>query len=46
MVTLPKGKSSAAQSKIAEIVREAKKSGVVRKAIEQLGLKGVRAAPD
>jgi polar amino acid transport system substrate-binding protein len=46
MVTLPKGKSSAAQSKIAEIVKEAKKSGVVRKAIEQLGVKGVRAAPD
>ena len=46
MVTLPKGKSSASQSKIVEIVREAKKSGVVRKAIEQLSLKGVRAAPD
>lgn len=46
MATLPKGKSSTAQSKIVEIVREAKKSGVVRKAIEQLGLKGVRVAPD
>ena len=46
MVTLPKGKSSAAQSKLAEIVKEAKKTDVVRKAIEQLGLKGVRAAPD
>ena len=46
MVTLPKGKSSTSQSKIVEIVREAKKSGVVRKAIEQLSLKGVRAAPD
>lgn len=46
MVTLPKGKSSAGQSKLVEIVKEAKKTGVVRKAIEQLGLQGVRAAPD
>jgi len=46
LVALPKGKSSAAQSKLAEIVKEAKKTGVVRKAIEQLGVKGVRAAPD
>ena len=46
MVTLPKGKSSAAQSKISEIVIEAKKTGVVQKAIERLGLQGVRAAPD
>ena len=46
MVTLPKGKSSAAQSKISEIVMEAKKTGVVRKAVERLGLQGVRAAPD
>jgi polar amino acid transport system substrate-binding protein len=46
MATLPKGKSSAAQSKIVEIVKEAKRTGVVRKAIEQLGLKGVRAAPE
>ncbi len=46
MVALPKGKSSAAQSRLAEIVKEAKKTGVVRKAIEQLGMTGVRAAPD
>jgi ABC-type amino acid transport substrate-binding protein len=46
MVTLPKGKSSTAQSKVADIVKEAKKSGVVHKAIEKLGLQGVRAAPD
>ena len=46
MATLPKGKSAAAQSKIVEIVKEAKKTGVVRKAIEQTGMKGVRAAPD
>ena len=46
MVILAKGKSPAAQSKIAEVVKEAKKAGVVRKSIEQLGLKGVRAAPE
>lgn len=46
MVILPKGRSSAAQDKVSEIVKDAKKTGVVRKAIEQLGLKGVRAAPD
>jgi polar amino acid transport system substrate-binding protein len=46
MVTLPKGKSSAAQSKVAEIVKEAKRDGMVRKAIEQLSLQGVQAAPD
>jgi polar amino acid transport system substrate-binding protein len=46
MVILPKGRSSEAQSKLFEIVKEAKKTGVVRKAVEQLGLKGVRAAPD
>jgi polar amino acid transport system substrate-binding protein len=44
-VALPKGRSSAAQAKLTEIVNEAKKSGVVRKAIEQTGVKGVRAAP-
>jgi hypothetical protein len=45
-VALPKGRSSAAQAKLAEIVNEAKKTGVVRKAIEQVGMKGVRVAPD
>ena len=43
---LPKGRSSAAQAKLAEIVNEAKKTGVVRKAIEQAGMEGVRVAPD
>ena len=43
---LPKGRSSAAQSKLAEFVNEAKAAGVVRKAIEQAGLRGVRVAPD
>jgi polar amino acid transport system substrate-binding protein len=45
MVILPKGSSSAARAKIAEIVSEAKKAGIVTKAIEQVGVKGVRAAP-
>jgi polar amino acid transport system substrate-binding protein len=45
MVTLPKGRSSDARSKIIEIVNEAKKTGMVRKALEQPGLTGVRAAP-
>jgi polar amino acid transport system substrate-binding protein len=45
MVILPKGRSAAAQAKIREIVNEAKKAGVVRKALEQTGTKGVRAAP-
>jgi len=45
-VALPKGRSSAAQAKLAEIVSEAKKTGVVRKAIEQPGMRGVRVAPD
>lgn len=46
-VALPKGRSSAAQGKLAEIVNEAKRTGVVAKAIEQAGFKGVvRVAPD
>ena len=45
-VALPKGRSSAAQGKIAEIVNEAKRTGVVQKAIEEAGLKGVRVAPN
>jgi polar amino acid transport system substrate-binding protein len=45
MVALPKGRSSAAQSKIVEIVNEAKKTGVVQKALGQTGMRGVRAAP-
>jgi polar amino acid transport system substrate-binding protein len=46
MVILPKGRSSAAQAKLAEIVNEAKRTGVVRTAIEQTGMRGVRVAPD
>lgn len=45
-VALPKGRSSAAQAKLAEIVNEAKRTGIVQKAIEEAGLKGVRVAPD
>ena len=45
-VALPKGRSSAAQAKLAEIVNEAKRTGVVQKAIEGAGLRGVRVAPD
>ena len=45
-VALPKGRSSAARSKFAEIVNEAKRTGIVQKAIEQAGLRGVRVAPD
>jgi hypothetical protein len=46
-VALPKGRSAAARAKLAEIVGDAKRTGIVQKAIEQAGLKsGVRVAPD
>lgn len=45
-VAFPKGRSSAVQGKLAEIVNEAKRTGVVRKAIEQAGLRGLQVAPD
>jgi polar amino acid transport system substrate-binding protein len=45
-VALPKGRSSAAQGKLVEIVNEAKTTGIVQKAIEQAGLRGVRVAPN
>lgn len=46
-IALPKGRSAAAQARLAEIVNEAKQTGVVQKAIEQAGLRnGVRVAPD
>lgn len=45
MVILPKGRSSGARAKVVEIIDQAKKTGVVRKALEQTGVKGVRAAP-
>ena len=45
-VSLPKGRSAAAQSKLAEIVNEAKRTGVVQGAIDRAGFKGVRVAPE
>ena len=45
-VSLPKERSVAAQDKLAEIVNEAKRTGVVLRAIEKAGFKGVRVAPD
>jgi polar amino acid transport system substrate-binding protein len=44
MVILPKGRSSATHAKVVEIVNEAKKTGVIRKALEKTGVRGVRAA--
>jgi polar amino acid transport system substrate-binding protein len=41
---LPKGRSAAAQALLAMLVDEAKQSGVVQKAIEAKGLKGVNVA--
>jgi polar amino acid transport system substrate-binding protein len=45
-IAIPKGRSAAAQGKLAEIVNEAKATGLVQKAIEQAGLRGVRVAPN
>ena len=45
-VAIPKGRSSAAQSKLRQIVNDAKAAGIVQKAIEKSGLKGVRVAPE
>jgi polar amino acid transport system substrate-binding protein len=45
-VATPKGRSPAAQSKLADIVNEAKRAGVVQRAIDGAGLKGVHVAPD
>jgi len=44
MVIVPKDRSSASQAKIVEIVNEAKKNGVLEKALKETGVKGVRAA--
>ena len=43
---LPTGKSSAVQAKFAELATEAKRTGVVQKAIEKRRLKGCRVAPE
>ena len=45
-VALPKGRSSEAQAKIAEIVSEAKRIGIVEGVIEAAGLNGVHVAPN
>jgi len=44
--SLPKGRSLAARHRLAEIVDEAKQTGVVQKAIDRAGFKGVRVAAD
>ena len=45
-VALPKSRSAAARAKLEEILAEAKRTGVIQKAIEQAGLgDGVRVAP-
>jgi hypothetical protein len=44
---LPKGRSTAAQARLAELLAEAKRTSVVQKAFEKAGLKsGVRVAND
>lgn len=45
-VSIPKGRSPEVQSKITQIVNDAKRAGIVQKAIEKSDLKGVRVAPD
>jgi polar amino acid transport system substrate-binding protein len=46
-LALPKVRSAAAQAKLDEVVKEVKRSGIVQKAIEQVGLRsGVRVAPE
>lgn len=44
-IAIAKGRSAAAQGRLAEVVTEAKRAGLVQKAIEQAGIKGVRVAP-
>jgi polar amino acid transport system substrate-binding protein len=43
--SLPKGSSVAARGRLAEIVNEATRSGVVQRSIELAGFKGVHVAP-
>lgn len=45
MLILPKGRSSEARAKITEIANDAKKAGVIKKAIDQVGTTAVRPAP-
>jgi hypothetical protein len=41
---LPKGRSAGARAELATLVDEAKESGVVQKAIDAKGLRGVNVA--
>ena len=43
---LPRGRSTVAKAALAALVDEAKQSGVVQKAIDAKGLKGVNVAPN
>ena len=43
---LPKGRSAAARDRLAEIIDEAKRTGVVQGAIDRAGFKAVHVAPD
>jgi polar amino acid transport system substrate-binding protein len=45
-VALRKGRSSVAQSRFAGIINEAKRTGVVQRAIDESALTGVRVAPN
>ena len=45
-ISTAKGWSPAAQSRLTQLVNEAKAAGIVQKAIEKSGQKGVRAAPN
>ena len=45
-VSTAKGWSPAAKTRLTQLVNEAKAAGIVHKAIEKSGLKGVRAAPE
>ena len=44
-IALPKGTDAAAMAVITEFVHDAKRSGLVARAIERAGLKGVDVAP-
>jgi len=43
---LPKGRSAAARDRLAEIIDEAKRTGVVQGAIDRAGFKAVHVSPD
>ena len=45
-VAMPKGRSSAVQDRITQLVKQAKSADIVKRAIENAGLRGVRVAPD